>query len=672
MKKIRHHLRIASVLLMVLALGCAIVLAEETCKVIFHPNYQGTEAEVQTVAAGALLQEPDAPERDGYAFTGWYTNAVCTTAYDFSAPVTGNIRLFAGWEPTCVQVMCYPQNGTDEPIILTADVGSMLTVPEAPERDGYVFTGWYQNAAGSKLYDFSQPVPKHDVTLYAGYEQQQAEITFVLYDQETQTQQVELGGIMAQPEDPVRSGYAFTGWYTAAAGGEAVDFTQAVTADQRIYAHWDKTVADITFDLQYEGGEMAGMQVNLGEAAAEPAAPKRTGYDFTGWYADLSCTALFDFSAPVLEDTTLYAGWTPSMFAVSFDTNNGSGEIIEKQAAYGEAVEAADDPARDGYDFVGWYLDAEGKEKYSFSAKVTGNLTLYAVWQAKSESEGERVISYQYNYDDLGEYTTQTYKATRKMRAPDAPSRSGYYFAGWSRDPEGTVMFDFSSERSTSSFTLYAQWLKGYTFEAEYTYLDGKPGQGTSDNCMGVDLIQTPKDVLGNGTLMGMSNDAYVGKLYYNGAYLDFCINSDRETDNAVLVLRLTPDLYDMRFTDETWQVLVNGEIVKYGRLNLTGAVAQTDFDEEGNTINGDMFKRPFANYVITTALHLQEGENVIRLLTNNSEDHGGTFNANTPLIDCMYVYSSTELKWSKCYPENVGKTMDDVTYDVTYDTEAK
>ncbi len=529
-----------------------------------------------------------------------------------------------------------------------------------------------RNCAGSKPYDFSQPVPKHDVTLYAGYEQQQAEITFVLYDQETQTQQVELGGIMVQPDDPVRSGYAFTGWYTAAAGGEAVDFTQTVTENLRIYAHWDKTVADITFDLQYEGAEMEGVQVNLGETASEPAAPERIGYDFTGWYGDKSCTALFDFSSPVTEDTTLYAGWTPSLFTVSFDANNGSGEIIDKQAVYGETVEAADDPVRDGYDFVGWYLDAEGTEKYSFSAKVTGDLTLYAVWQAKSETEGERVISYQYNYDDMGEYTTQTYKATRKMRAPDAPSRSGYYFAGWSRDPEGTVMFDFSSERSTSSFTLYAQWLKGYTFEAEYTYLDGKPGQGSSDNCMGVDIIQTPKDVLGNGTKMGMSNNAYVGKLYYNGAYLDFCINSDKETDNAVLVVRLTPDLYDMLFTDETWQVLINGEAIKYGRLNLTGAIAQTDFDEEGNTLNGDMFKRPFANYVITTALHLQEGENVIRLLTNNSEDHGGTFNANTPLIDCVYVYSSTVLLWSKCYPENVGKTMDNVTYDVTYDTEAK
>lgn len=237
---------------------------------------------------------------------------------------------------------------------------------------------------------------------------------------------------------------------------------------------------------------------------------------------------------------------------------------------------------------------------------------------------------------------------------------------------KGQSPFDFSSERSTSSFTLYARWLKGYTFEAEYTYLDGKPGQGTSDNCMGVDLIQTPKDVLGNGTKMGMSNDAYVGKLYYNGAYLDFCIHSETEVADAVLVARLTPDLFDMRFTDETWQVLVNGEPVKYGRLNLTGAVAQTDFDEEGNTINGDMFKRPFRNYVLTTTLHLQAGENTIRLLTNNNEDHGGTFNAESPLIDCLYIYADTELTWSKCYPENVGKKMEDISYAITYDTESK
>lgn len=136
-------------------------------------------------------------------------------------------------------------------------------------------------------------------------------------------------------------------------------------------------------------------------------------------------------------------------------------------------------------------------------------------------------------------------------------------------------------------------------------------------------------------------------------------------------MVRLTPDLFDMYFTDETWQVIVNGERIEYGKLNLTGAIAQTDFDELGNAVNGDMNKRPFENYVITTALHLNAGNNTIQLVTNNKEDHGGTFNAETPLMDCIFVYGNTNLGWTHCYPENVNQTMDDVSYDVTFDTGA-
>lgn len=237
-------------------------------------------------------------------------------------------------------------------------------------------------------------------------------------------------------------------------------------------------------------------------------------------------------------------------------------------------------------------------------------------------------------------------------------------------------MFNFNNGRAQgSSMTFYAKWLKGYTFEAEYTYLTGKPGQGSSDNCSGTDLIQRVKDVPENGAQMGMSGGAYVGKLYYNGAFLEFNVTSDKEVEDATLVLRLTPDLYDMYFTDETWQVIVNGERLEYGNLSLTGAIPQSMLDENGNIINGDMTKRPFDNYVMTTKLHLKAGNNVIRLVTNNREDHGGTFNAETPLIDCMYIYSNSSLKWTdgKVYPENMvaeGLTLADIKYDVTYDTE--
>ena len=87
--------------------------------------------------------------------------------------------------------------------------------------------------------------------------------------------------------------------------------------------------------------------------------------------------------------------------------------------------------------------------------------------------------------------------------------------------------------------------------------------------------------------------------------------------------------------------------------------------DENGNAINGDMYKRPFENYVINVPVKLKKGNNVIKLVTNNRNDHGGTFNAETPLIDCIYVCTDKEVAWTegKCHPENVGQTMDDVKY---------
>lgn len=66
-------------------------------------------------------------------------------------------------------------------------------------------------------------MPEHDLTIYAGYTQKKATVTFVLYDDESMTEQVELGGMMHRPDDPIRDGYAFAGWYTMATGGEAVD-----------------------------------------------------------------------------------------------------------------------------------------------------------------------------------------------------------------------------------------------------------------------------------------------------------------------------------------------------------------------------------------------------------------------------------------------------------------
>ena len=51
---------------------------------------------------------------------------------------------------------------------------------------------------------------------------------------------VKAGEKVSKPANPSRSGYNFKGWFTAAEGGAAYDFTQAVNADLTLYAQWSK------------------------------------------------------------------------------------------------------------------------------------------------------------------------------------------------------------------------------------------------------------------------------------------------------------------------------------------------------------------------------------------------------------------------------------------------
>lgn len=44
-----------------------------------------------------------------------------------------------------------------------------MVAPSDPVRDGYTFLGWYTDAAGTKAWDFSDPVTS-DMTLYAKWE----------------------------------------------------------------------------------------------------------------------------------------------------------------------------------------------------------------------------------------------------------------------------------------------------------------------------------------------------------------------------------------------------------------------------------------------------------------------------------------------------------------------
>ncbi len=61
--------------------------------------------------------------------------------------------------------------GAPSPEAERAEAGTFLTEPSEPEREGFIFTGWYKEAACDNLWNFTADVITGNTELYAGWEE---------------------------------------------------------------------------------------------------------------------------------------------------------------------------------------------------------------------------------------------------------------------------------------------------------------------------------------------------------------------------------------------------------------------------------------------------------------------------------------------------------------------
>ena len=127
----------------------------------------------------------------------------------------------------------------------TEACGAIDALPTPPTRTGYTFNGWFTaGSGGSEITAGDAHSQTGDFTLHAQWTANTLDITYDSEGGSTVTDgdstSIAGGSITTLPTDPTRTGFTFTGWYTAASGGTHITAGTAhnQTADFTLYAQW--------------------------------------------------------------------------------------------------------------------------------------------------------------------------------------------------------------------------------------------------------------------------------------------------------------------------------------------------------------------------------------------------------------------------------------------------
>jgi uncharacterized repeat protein (TIGR02543 family) len=272
------------------------------------------------------------------------------------------------------------------------------------------------------------------------------------------------GGTISSLATTSRTGYTFSGWFTAASGGTQITTSAAHTrsANFILYAQWSGNSLTVTYDSQ-GGSAVTSGSVNSGaNISAAPTAPTRAGYTLSGWSTTSTGSVVtFPFAHNQTANFTLFAIWSANALTVTYNAKGGttvSDGTVNTAASISAAPTA---PTRTGYTLSGWSATDGGTVvTFPYAHGQTANFTLYAKWIALTTN----AITYNNQSAttaQVGGSTTYTTDAAIATIPTTAPLRVGYTFAGWFTDPSaGTQVTNgtYTPASPYGSITLYAQW----------------------------------------------------------------------------------------------------------------------------------------------------------------------------------------------------------------------
>lgn len=107
--------------------------------------------------------------------------------------------------------------------------------------------------------------------------------------------------------EPKREGYVFDGWYLNLEDETPFSFKTAIVNNTTLEAKW---LLELKVTFNSNGGTtVAEVKFGGGKVPKAPAAPKRDGFQFEGWYLEDTLATKYEFKTPLSTSVILYAKW---------------------------------------------------------------------------------------------------------------------------------------------------------------------------------------------------------------------------------------------------------------------------------------------------------------------------------------------------------------------------
>ena len=476
---------------------------------------------------------------------------------------------------------------------------------------------------------------------------------------------------------PQRLGYTFVGWYSSKSGGvkvadangslvaSATGFTGAIKQWQNannitLYAQWSVNTYAVEYAMNGgTKGSTSPSSYTFGTTTTI-SDPTRNGYTFAGWSVvatlDGKRSGTINMNSGILEYSSSYANavYFPLFYqkaGVSYTGKLGGGEIRWRQwhttGGYSGNASTSNTFATSEAKLLSlWYhlgmsddtttLSWNGGKSFKIDANQVGKLTLTANWTANTytvtanANGGTIPTTSGWSVASGSKTATKTVTYDSTYGTLPTPTRTGYTFAGWSKNmfnPKLTYGYSSCTRNGeTFTFDTGSQNSSSLFFEVQYwnntTYISSVYSSSSTGIC--------------SGTFNKNSSTTQL-RFKYNGNKADACFYydvSDLPDGKYVIQVNIT--------TMQMNKIVIKNVMIEQNANNTRTSYVSSSTHVSSNTKVNDPFNRTlFAEwtpnkYTVTFDPNCKGG--LISSQTSN-----GTYSGNNMTI--TYTASTHEYK---------------------------